>query len=162
MQSWEIFSVIALLVFLGLVAILLKSSGRRRLPYFSRGQLLTKGEAAFYQYLRRALPPGTSLAPKVRLCDIIDCDTAARRKGFWNRINQKHADFVLINTETTDILLIIELDDATHNRRDRQMRDAFVDQAFAAAGIEILHVKAAAKYSVNELRANVMARVTGM
>jgi Protein of unknown function (DUF2726) len=162
MQSWEIFSVIALLVLLCLVAILLKSSGRRRLPYFSRGQLLTRGEAVFYQSLRRALPAGTSLAPKVRLCDIIDCDTAARRKGFWNRINQKHADFVLINTETTDILLIIELDDATHNRRDRQMRDAFVDQAFAAAGIEILHVKAAAKYSVNELRANVMARVTGM
>jgi hypothetical protein len=161
MQSWEI-PVIALLVLLGLAAVLLKNRGRRKLPYFSRGQLLTEGEAVFYQSLRRALPPGTSLAPKVRLCDIIDCDTAARRKGFWHRISQKHVDFVLMNTETTEILLIIELDDRTHERRDRQERDEFVNQAFAAAGIQILHVKTAANYSVPGLRASAVARLAGV
>src|SRR5688500_11233363 len=65
------------------------------LPYFSRGYLLSKGEAAFFHALRAALPPGLMIAPKVRVSDILKCDGAAWKQGFGGRISQKHVDFVL-------------------------------------------------------------------
>jgi hypothetical protein len=52
-------------------------------------------------------------------------------------------------------LLGIELDDASHQRKDRQERDAFVDQVFAAAGLPLLHIKAARGYQPNELTAQI-------
>jgi very-short-patch-repair endonuclease len=65
--------------------------------------------------------------------------------------------FVLVDGTTTAILLVIELDDRTHQQARRRERDAFVDRALAAAGIPILHVKAASAYDARELAA-VIAR----
>jgi hypothetical protein len=149
-QQWEIVVGLVVLV-LGLIAILARGK-RGKLPYFSRKTLLTQGEAAFYSVLIQAIPPGTNLAPKVRVADILDC-SGENRQSHFNRISRKHVDFVLINARTTEFLLIIELDDKTHQRRDRQERDEFLDRAFQAAGLNVLHVKAARNYNLGELRA---------
>jgi very-short-patch-repair endonuclease len=125
----------------------------RRLPYFSREFLLTQGEAAFYQVLRTEVPDGLTLCFKVRLCDLIDCAADARRKGFWAKISQKHLDFVLVDSADTAIRLAIELDDRSHDRKDRRERDAFVDAALAVAGIPILRVAAASAYDARAIRA---------
>lgn len=131
----------------------------RRLPYFSRQTLLSRGEAAFYRVLRTAVPQGAMLCFKVRLCDLIDCDREARRDGFWGKIAQKHIDFVLADADSTAILLAVELDDRTHARKDRRDRDAFVDEALAVAGVPILRVTAAKDYDPARLRADVAAAV---
>jgi hypothetical protein len=140
-----------------LVAILKRFTGPRypqgALPYFSRGYLLSKGEAAFYHALRQAVPPGLTIAPKVRVSDVIGCDAAAWKRGFGGRISQKHVDFVLVDARTTALVMVVELDDKTHGRRDRRDRDDFVDRALAAAGIPVLRVPAAAGYDADELRA---------
>jgi hypothetical protein len=130
------------------------------LPYFSRGYLLSKGEAAFYHALRQAVPPGLAIAPKVRVSDVIGCDAAAWKRGFGGRISQKHVDFVLIDARTTAFALVVELDDKTHGRRDRRDRDDFVDRALAAAGICVLRVPAAARYDAAELRTLLHEKVT--
>jgi hypothetical protein len=135
-----------------LVAFLRHCARARRLPYFSREFLLTQGEAAFYQVLRKAVPEGLSLCFKVRLCDLIDCAPDARQKGFWSKIAQKHIDFVLVEAADTAIRLAIELDDRSHDRKDRRDRDAFVDGALAVAGIPILRVPAAAEYDPKQIR----------
>ena len=49
-------------------------------------------------------------------------------------------------------VLAIELDDTSHQRKPRQTRDELVDQAFAAAGLPILHVKCRQAYAPEELR----------
>ena len=72
--------------------------------------------------------------------------------GFGGRISQKHVDFVLVDVRSTEIVLVVELDDKTHRRRDRSERDEFLDRAFAAAGVDVLHVPAAANYDVGKLR----------
>jgi hypothetical protein len=123
------------------------------LPYFSKRYLLSKGEVAFYRALRAALPPGLLVAPKVRVSDVIGCDAAAWKQGFGGRISQKHVDFVIADEHTTAIVLIVELDDRTHRHRDRAARDDFLDRAFAAAGLAVLHISAAANYDVTALRA---------
>jgi very-short-patch-repair endonuclease len=146
-----VFAAVGLLM---LVAFLLRHAAKaRRLPYFSRKFLLTQGEAAFYRVLRGTVPEGLSLCFKVRLCDLIDCAPDARQKGFWSKIAQKHIDFVLVDSADTAIRLAIELDDRSHERKDRQDRDAFVDGALGVAGIPILRVPAAAEYDGKQVRA---------
>ena len=125
---------------------------RGPLPYYSRGHLLSKGEAAFYHALRRALPPDLAIAPQVRVSDVLGCDAAAWRQGFGGRISQKHVDFLLVDARTTAFVLVIELDDRSHDRRDRRARDDFVDRALAAADLPVLRIPAAATYDVADLR----------
>jgi very-short-patch-repair endonuclease len=98
-------------------------------------------------------------APKVRVSDILKCDNAAWKQGFGGRISQKHVDFVIVDGRTTEFLLVVELDDRTHRQRERRDRDDFLDRAFAAAGIEVLHVQAAAGYDVGRLRALLVERI---
>ena len=135
-------------------------SRARKLPYFPRPYLLSKGELAFYQALRPALPAGVLVSFKVRLSDIINCAGDAWRQGYGAKISQKHLDFVVVDAETTAVRGVIELDDRTHRRSDRRARDAFVDAALSAAGVPIVRVQAAAAYDAAELLA-VLRRAGG-
>src|SRR6188474_1907125 len=132
-MDWKTLGFFACLVTLAIIAIALRRRFEPRypagaLPYFSRRFLLSKGEAAFYHALRAALPAGLCIAPKVRVSDVIGCDGAAWKQGFGGRISQKHVDFVLVDSKSTEIVLIVELDDKTHRRRDRSERDEFLDR----------------------------------
>jgi hypothetical protein len=68
-----------------------------------------------------------------------------------NRIDRKPVDFLLCNPKTMRPLLGIELDDASHQRRDRERRDLFVEQAFAAAKLPLARVAVQAEYNAREL-----------
>jgi len=54
-----------------------------------------------------------------------------------NRIDRKHVDFLLCDPATMRPLLGVELDDASHQRRDREQRDRLMEQAFAAAELPL-------------------------
>ena len=79
---------------------------------------------------------------KMRLADIM-----AVRKGteeymsYFNKIKAKHTDFVFCDPQTLEILAGLELDDPSHDRPERMERDTFVDNAYAAAGIPLIHVR---------------------
>lgn len=47
-------------------------------------------------------------------------------------------DFIVCD-ERVNILLILELDDSTHDAPDRKKQDAFVDAVLEGAGYRILH-----------------------
>lgn len=111
-------------------------------PPYRRAELLTRYEAAFYKELRRcAERRGLHVLAKVRMADLISVQSGTRDYQSWfNRISQKHADFVLCDPKDLEAALVVELDDKTHDRPDRRARDRFVDSAYAAAGIPIAHV----------------------
>ena len=73
------------------------------------------------------------------------------RQGHMNRVMSKHVDFVLCDRQNIAPVLVIELDDASHQREDRKERDAFLDKALAAASLPILHIPAKRSYSPKEL-----------
>ena len=47
--------------------------------------------------------------------------------------------------------LVIELDDSSHLRSDRKLRDKFVDSVFGKVGLKIVHIKNAYKYDLSEI-----------
>ena len=113
--------------------------GRGEMPYHRCDGLLTNAEKDFYRQLRRVVPRGVSVAPKVRLADVITCGEADWR-AFGTKIAQKHIDFVLFWEDSTEVLLAIELDDRSHERPERRRRDEFVDRALHGAGVPLLRV----------------------
>lgn len=141
-----IFAAIAVTaILLSLVLIFRK---KQRYPYFSRKTLLTDAEQRFYSVLKAATVSKYDISCKVRLADLINCSDTNWRKGYGPQISSKHIDFVLINPETSQIILAIELDDKSHDLLHRQKRDAFVDKALESAFIPILRIKVKKGYDL--------------
>lgn len=122
------------------------------LPYRKKDWLFTRGERAFYDALHTAMGETYHLYPKVRLVDLVWLPRGIpKRQQHLNRVMAKHVDFVLCDRQTIAPQLIIELDDALHDREERRVRDAFIDRVLQAAGLPILHIRARASYEPREL-----------
>jgi hypothetical protein len=135
------------------------------LPYRRKDYLLSVAERSLYEVLRQALGGGDD-APlvfaKVRLLDLLWLPRGTPNpQAHRNRVISKHVDFVVCDRAQLRPLLVIELDDATHEAEDRRERDAFVDRALAAAGLPVLHVTARRAYATRELAERVRAAIAG-
>ncbi len=129
-------------------------------PYQKKEYLLSVGERVFFQVLQVAVGADFLLFSKVRLADLVLVRSGTeKRQSFLNRIQSKHVDFVLCSRDAVRPVLVVELDDASHDREDRQDRDAFVDSALRAAGLPILHVRARSQYSAKELRSAIDSKI---
>lgn len=119
-----------------------KNKEKNKYQYKSRGFLFTKHEYTFYKSLLNAVKKtGLVVFPKVRLADIIEPKKhGSTWQANFNKICSKHVDFLLCDTDEYRPQLIIELDDWSHKKADRQERDKFVDMAMKQAKIPILHV----------------------
>lgn len=122
-------------------------------PYRVRESVLSPAERSLYHVLMQAVHGRALVCLKVRLADVLVVAHFQENRAAQNRINQKHIDFLLCDLVTLRLVLGIELDDASHARPDRQARDAFVDQAFAAAGLPLLHIRARHAYTPAQLEA---------
>jgi hypothetical protein len=153
MNTALLFLIVAALVVVGLSAFLKAQPAKRpSLPYKRRDYLLTAAERSFYEVLRDIAGDQLHVFPKVRLLDLLYPPKGTEnRQGHMNRVMAKHVDFVLCDLQNIKPLLVIELDDSSHEREDRQERDAFVDQALEAASLPILHVTAKHTYAPKEL-----------
>lgn len=109
-------------------------------PY-ERKYLLTKNEYYFYKKLKEITDNhNLQILAKIRLADLIDVKKGLNKydwNKFFGKIKAKHVDFAI--ADDMKILLIIELDDSTHNRADRIERDEFVDNALNSCGYKIIH-----------------------
>jgi hypothetical protein len=128
------------------------AKGGNAYPYAIRSNFLTELEVAFDEVLLRSLPHRElRVHRQVRLADILQViPGSARRQHWFNRISAKSIDFLICLHQRP--LAVIELDDATHRRKDRQDRDAFLDAVCDAAQLPILHVAAAATYDESRIR----------
>ncbi len=70
------------------------------------------------------------------------------RASAQNRINCKHADFVLCHKDTLEIICAVELDDASHQKAQRKERDDFVEKACHAAGLPLARFSVKGSYSI--------------
>lgn len=120
-------------------------------PYYLRQYFLTPAELSFFHTLQKIVGNQAVIMSKVSLQDI-----------FWvkdyegehlQKINRKHVDFLLCDPHKLSAVAGIELDDQSHQRRDRQARDMFVNELFQKAGLPLLRVKFQWDYNHAELSA---------
>jgi len=132
------------------------------LPYEKQPYLFTPAERSFLGVLEQAVGNEFRIMGKVRLGDIVKVkaglDNKARQSAF-NKIQSKHVDFVACDPNDLSVQFVIELDDKSHEREDRQDRDAFVDRVMEAAGIPIIHFPAKRAYAIQDIRDTLTAKL---
>jgi very-short-patch-repair endonuclease len=128
-----------------------------RSPY-TAVPILTPAEIRFFSLLESTLPEHCYLLTQVRLANLV-----AIRQGFsWKQfapIGMKSVDFVICNRRDMRPLLVVELDDRTHDRPERKERDRFVDQVLGGVAIPILHWPLSRGYSRTEIAQEVRRMV---
>jgi very-short-patch-repair endonuclease len=121
------------------------------LPFRLRDDFLSAAEISFYHILLSTVGDRLTVCPKVNLNDIFFVSHPDRNQASLNRISRKHIDFLLCDSRSMRPRVGIELDDSSHAREDRRARDAFVEQAFEAAGVALLRFPAQRAYNIAEV-----------
>ncbi len=111
--------------------------------------LLTAAEQKFYEALDSAIDGRLLILTKVRIADLFQVTSASRsaRHRVFQSIACKHVDFVLAEAENLRPLAAIELDDSSHQRADRRLRDELLDDLFQKAAFPLLRFRTASVYS---------------
>jgi Protein of unknown function (DUF2726) len=103
-------------------------------PYF-----FTRSENEFFGLLQRTLEGrNVVIFPKVRVADVLE-STSGGLAGF-NRISQKHIDYLVVSLPNFQPIMAIELDGKSHGSESQQKRDAVKDQTFKSAGMPLVRV----------------------
>ena len=142
----------ALLVFFLMVK---RGGGRAGYPYVASPNLFTANERLLLTALEGAAG-SYRIFGKVRVADVIETRkglSQGERQRAFNRISQKHLDFVLCHPDDLSVFCAAELDDRSHEHARRRARDAFLEGALAAAGLPLMRVPSRRSYDVDELRA---------
>lgn len=107
-------------------------------------RFLTDAEFSYFRKLEEQYGKDYYIIPQVVLSSIIDVDMSRyyfAYKGYRTKIDKKTLDFVIFDKLTFAPVLAIELDDRTHERPDRVLRDEFVNTLLEKVNIKIERVK---------------------
>lgn len=122
-------------------------------PFVRKRHLLSKAEFSFFRVLQASAPEKVVLA-KVNLGDLLAVAKGTEKRQTWrNKIDRKHADFVLCDPETMVPETVVELDDASHGSKQAQERDEVKTRACEAASLPLVRVAARKSYNVAGVRA---------
>jgi len=118
-------------------------------PYIKKEYLLSEAEKKFYFVLVKILGNDYLIFPKVRMADLFYMPKMSNSRfyHYFNKIQSKHVDFLICDKENIRPLLAIELDDSSHYKMDRILRDKLVDKIFEGAKLPIYHVAVSPNYS---------------
>ena len=122
----------------------------KNITYKLTKKILSDAEYSFYKSLILVAPLEVIIFSKVRISDVI---SASGSKYASSSINQKHFDFCILDRKNLDILMVIELDDKSHDSKKVKDRDILVDEVCAQAKLKIVHIPASFSYSTEDLRA---------
>jgi ssDNA-binding Zn-finger/Zn-ribbon topoisomerase 1 len=122
-------------------------------PYAMRDDFLSASELSFYKILRLVMPNEFVIFTKVALKDIffVTENDRSKQSTFMNKISKKHVDFIICNAETLKPVCGIELDDTSHERQDRVIRDTFVNQVFKSGKLPLIRYTNKRSYVLSEV-----------
>jgi hypothetical protein len=120
-------------------------------PYKLGSGVLSNAELSFYKVMQSSLQLKYEILCKVRLADIFSVTQTKSYYNAYNRIAQKHVDFLLCEKITMKPIIGIELDDKSHEGKTRQERDEFVEKVFEKAKLPLLRIQAKNTYNPIEI-----------
>lgn len=132
-----------------------KEKTSEALPYRLRDDFLSPAELSFYKVLSSLVGSRLTIQSKVRLADIFFVTRPDENVTYFNKIAQKHIDFLVCDSVTMKPLFGIELDDSRHKRNDRRERDEFLESVFKAAGLPLLRFPVRREYNSREIAAQI-------
>jgi hypothetical protein len=125
----------------------------KKLPYppehKTRDDFLSNAERMFYFTLKSYIGEKAVVCPKVSLKDVFFVGKGVGNdyKKYFNKIAQKHVDFLLCDPQSMKLYCGIELDDSSHSQPNRANRDIFMDRVFQTANLKLFHMPLKAGYT---------------
>lgn len=151
---------IPLLIFIVIIGTILKELTKKKRKSktgdykYQKKTLMSVNEKSFYsELLPICKKHGFLLFSKVRLIDLIEPVRGGNSNVAKLHIIQKHVDFVLCHASTLTPMLVIELDDNSHNSASAQQRDADKNKALESAGLPIIRTRTAARLEESIMKA---------
>lgn len=112
-------------------------------PYH-KVSLLTENEKYIYKELNKiAESKNLKVLAKIRMGDLVNVNYNVKERYFkanLYKISSKHIDFALCEPDTLQPLLLIEVDDSSHNAPERIKRDIFINEVYAKTGYKLLRI----------------------
>ena len=154
---WIMTLVSVALMILCLFALFYKPKENTKLnsKYERKGTMLTRPEYNFLLTLRQIKPEKYEVVPQVALNNVIEKKTNTSYRSELFRV----CDYCFVDKETFEPLLLIELNDRSHLREDRQQRDAKVAAICAAAKIPLVTFWLDGDLSYNTVRKMVLKAI---
>lgn len=101
---------------------------------YKKKNIMTDYEYKFYLILKELEKYNYKVIPQVNLATIVK---KVNNKKYYTELF-RNIDFVIFNEGLTDVLLLIEVNDATHNTKKRKSRDIKVKSICANAGLNLI------------------------
>lgn len=109
--------------------------------YSHRKFLLSPAEHILYDVLIKHFGHKCYIFPQIHLDKVVWYKNKGQNwKGAWKHIDEKSVDFVLCDRRYISPILVIELDDKTHDKPDRQLRDQEVERIFKEINVPLLRI----------------------
>ncbi len=133
-----------------------KQRVKKEYQYKEKKFFLSPVEHKFYDALIASMGAEYRVFAQVHLPTIVDNKIPGQSwHGSFRHIDEKSVDFVLCDKAYISPKLIIELDDSSHLRSDRQARDTEVERILKMAGLPLLRLKAQPEFSVSVIQSQV-------
>ncbi|MBP0984716.1 MAG: DUF2726 domain-containing protein [Oscillospiraceae bacterium] len=139
-MDWIVWLAIALIIIAVIIWILLRL--RVKMPYEMNETILTERERSFYRILKPIADKlELQICPKVRVADIVSIKKGTKDWQKWfNKIRSKHVDFLLCDYDM-NIVLLLELDDSSHDSERAKKNDEFKNRLFGDRLVRIRSLK---------------------
>ncbi len=128
--------------------------------YISYQFLLSANECCLFHKLQQAIDQKSMfISCQVRMIDIIKPDPRLTSRAFFQArasIFQKHLDFVICRTDNSRIICAIELDDASHQRPERQKSDQLKNKAFKQAQIPLIRYMYPKRITIDQIKKDIL------
>lgn len=144
------FALVGGVAFWLLLPVLKQLSDKQNYPYVARDFLFTKAENSFRGVLEKVVGGRAGVYGKVRIADVVTIRKGlnnSKRMSALGKIAQKHFDYVICDLKSSEILCVVELDDSSHNAKDRKKRDEFVKEVCRVAGVALVNVPTKGGYN---------------
>lgn len=107
--------------------------------YKRRDFLMSRAEHEFFDIFVDITRDQYYVFPQIHLSTILDNKVVGQNwKGAFRHIDEKSVDYVVCDKAYIKPLLAIELDDRTHERDNRKVRDSEVERILSNANLPLL------------------------
>jgi very-short-patch-repair endonuclease len=119
--------------------------------------LQTQNEIAFFEKLKYIFQKDYHIATQVALSAIVKTDNYKERSQF----NTYYVDFVICDKKGEKPLLIIELDDYSHESEKRKNQDKRKNGVIQSAGIPFIRYNSKPSYNISDIANNTIPYLNG-
>lgn len=146
---------VLILILLAFFVLKVKPSGRNSFPYQKAKALFSPAERSFLGVIDQVVGTDFRVFGKVRIADVANVKTMSNRSAWqkaFNRISSKHFDFIICRSTDLSIVCAVELNDKSHQKNSRKLRDEFVAGVCNSISVPLVEINAQASYSLQELK----------